>query len=61
MTIHEIITPLNQLAAPELSEPYDNCGLLTGQPHHTCTATLTTLDVTLEVVMFINFDNSYHL
>lgn len=50
MKISEIIAVIEQYAAPELQEQYDNAGLITGDASWDCGAVLCSLDVTLEVI-----------
>ncbi|HMR92195.1 MAG TPA: Nif3-like dinuclear metal center hexameric protein [Chitinophagaceae bacterium] len=50
MHISEIISFLESVAHPSLQEPYDNAGLLTGNPSWSCSGILCSLDVTEEVV-----------
>ena len=50
MLISEIITALEAFAPPELQEPYDNSGLLIGDPATEATGVLVSLDCTEEVV-----------
>ncbi len=50
MKIAEILTAIEVFAAPELSEDWDNIGLLTGEKNWDCTGVLCTLDVTVAVV-----------
>lgn len=51
MQIQEIIQKLEAFAPPQYQEPYDNCGLLTGQSSWNCTGIICTLDVTEAVVL----------
>ena len=50
MKIKEIIQCLEEFAAPELQENYDNSGMLTGNALWDCTGVLCTLDVTIEII-----------
>lgn len=50
MQIKQIIQFLETLAPSAFQENYDNCGLLTGDPHWQCTGILCTLD-TLENIV----------
>ncbi len=50
MKIKEIIQCLEEFAAPELQEDYDNSGMLTGNALWDCTGVLCTLDVTKEII-----------
>ena len=51
MKISEIISLLESVAHPSLQEPYDNAGLITGDPKKECTGIMCTLDATDEVVL----------
>jgi len=48
--IKQVIQFLESYAPPAYQESYDNCGLLTGDPHWQCTGILCTLD-TLENIV----------
>ena len=50
MKIADIVSVLEQLAAPSLQESYDNAGLITGHPNMDCTGVLCTLDATEQVI-----------
>lgn len=50
MKIKEIISALEDFAAPELQEDYDNAGLITGSKSWECSGVLCSLDVTEDVV-----------
>jgi len=50
MKIADIVSVLEQLAAPSLQENYDNAGLITGHPNMDCTGVLCTLDATEQVI-----------
>jgi dinuclear metal center YbgI/SA1388 family protein len=50
MKINEIISALEDFAAPELQEDYDNAGLITGSKSWECNGVLCSLDVTEDVV-----------
>src|SRR5690349_10442997 len=50
MKIQDIISVMEQYAAPGLQEDYDNVGLITGSSEWKCTGVLCVLDVTTEVI-----------
>ncbi len=50
MKVQDIISLLENVAAPSLQEDYDNAGLITGQKDWDCSGVLVTLDCTEEVV-----------
>jgi dinuclear metal center YbgI/SA1388 family protein len=50
MTIAEILEPFEQWAPPSLQEPYDNSGLILGDPKTKCTGVLLCLDVTEAII-----------
>src|SRR4051812_36650716 len=50
MKIMDLIGVIEQYAAPELQEDYDNAGLITGDPQEECSGVLCALDVTDAVV-----------
>ena len=50
MKIQDITSLLENIAPPSLQENYDNAGLLTGNPHWTCTGIVVSLDATEEVI-----------
>ena len=50
MKIRDLIGAVEQFAAPELQEAYDNAGLITGNTGWECTGVLCTLDATPEVI-----------
>jgi len=50
MKIIELILALENFAAPELQEDYDNAGLITGDSNWECNGALCTLDVTIETL-----------
>ncbi len=50
MLISEITSFLEQLAPPALQEPYDNSGLLIGDPHARIEKALVCLDVTEDII-----------
>jgi len=50
MQISTIISALENWAPPAWQEPYDNAGLIVGNPDHECTGVLCSLDCTEAVV-----------
>jgi len=50
MKIVELINIIENYAAPELQEDYDNSGLITGNPSWDCSGVLCTLDVTVQTL-----------
>jgi dinuclear metal center YbgI/SA1388 family protein len=50
MQIHEITTYLESIASLSLQEPYDNSGLIIGNPGNAVSKALITLDVTEKVI-----------
>ena len=50
MKILDLISALENYAAPELQEDYDNVGLITGNASWECTGVLCALDITTEVL-----------
>ncbi len=50
MKIGELLSAIEDFAAPELQEDYDNAGLITGRREWDCAGALCTLDVTPDVV-----------
>lgn len=50
MKISELIKVIENYAAPELQEDYDNAGLITGSASWNCNAVLCALDVTVDVI-----------
>jgi dinuclear metal center YbgI/SA1388 family protein len=50
MKIQDIISVMEQFAAPELQEDYDNAGLITGSADWKCSGVLCVLDVTPDVM-----------
>jgi len=50
MKIAEIIAHLESIAPPYLQEPYDNAGLITGDPQMSCSGIICSLDATEEVI-----------
>ncbi|MDO8999374.1 MAG: Nif3-like dinuclear metal center hexameric protein [Bacteroidota bacterium] len=50
MTVHEIITEIENFAPLSYQEDYDNCGLIIGQKTQTVSGALLTLDCTEEVI-----------
>jgi dinuclear metal center YbgI/SA1388 family protein len=50
MKIVDLIAVVENYAAPELQEDYDNAGLITGNASWDCTGALCTLDVTVETL-----------
>ena len=49
-TLRSIISYLDQLAPPQFQEPYDNAGLITGNPNMEVTGVVISLDCTEAVV-----------
>ena len=49
MTVDTLVHAMEQLAPTRRAEPWDNVGLLAGDPHHSLTHILLTIDYTAEV------------
>lgn len=50
MKISDLIAIIENYAAPELQEDYDNAGLITGNASWNCNGVLCALDVTIDVI-----------
>ena len=50
MKIIDLINIIENYAAPELQEDYDNSGLITGNSSWNCSGVLCTLDVTVQTL-----------
>lgn len=48
--VEDLVSKLDQLAPPELAEPWDNVGLLVGDPGMACKRVMTCLSITTAVV-----------
>ena len=49
-TVQDLLNILNDIAADDLAETWDNVGLLIGSPHHRITSVLLALDPTIELI-----------
>lgn len=49
-TVQDLLNILNDIAADDLAETWDNVGLLIGSPHHRITSVLLALDPTAELI-----------
>ena len=49
-TVQDLLNILNDIAADDLAEAWDNVGLLIGSPHHRITSVLLALDPTVELI-----------
>jgi dinuclear metal center YbgI/SA1388 family protein len=49
-TVQDLLNILNDIAADDLAEAWDNVGLLIGSPHHRVTSVLLALDPTAELI-----------
>jgi dinuclear metal center YbgI/SA1388 family protein len=50
MRLSEVVARLDAIAPPAYAEPWDNVGLLTGDPSQTATRALVTIDLTPDVL-----------
>jgi dinuclear metal center YbgI/SA1388 family protein len=49
-TVQDLLDILDDIAADDLAEAWDNVGLLIGSPHHRITSVLLALDPTIELI-----------